>query len=165
LVHLNNDGWPVGSWPVRSRCWAVRSRGRHNNWSWGIGSWGWGISWGWGVDGLSGVLDISNVSSVGIRGVGNSLETTIGKGNVVFSLGGISVAVLRSTEVSTAVSVIDSIGVVVCWGNIGVNWGRSVSGGRCVSRGRGIDGCWGILGSSTGNSHKGKQSNKALKVK
>jgi hypothetical protein len=92
LVHLNNDGWPVGSWPVRSRCWAVRSRGRHNNWSWGIGSWGWGISWGWGVDGLSGVLDISNVSSVGIRGVGNSLETTIGKGNVVFSLGGISVA-------------------------------------------------------------------------
>jgi hypothetical protein len=76
----------VWSWPIRS--WAIRSR--HNNWSWSIRSWG--ISWGWGIDGLSRVLNISNVSSVGISSVGNGLETTIRKRNMIFSLGGISVA-------------------------------------------------------------------------
>jgi hypothetical protein len=76
----------VWSWPIRS--WAIRSR--HNNWSWSIRSWG--ISWSWGIDGLSRVLNISNVPSVGISSVGNGLETTIGKRNMIFSLGGISVA-------------------------------------------------------------------------
>jgi hypothetical protein len=75
LNNLSNDGRPVGGWSVG--CWAVwgrsiRSRCRHNNWSWSI-SWGWSIGWGRGISGLSRVFDISNVSSVGIRGVGNSL--------------------------------------------------------------------------------------------
>jgi hypothetical protein len=156
LVHLSNDGWPVGSGPVRSR--PVGSWGNNGNWSWAI-SWG----WGWGVDGLTRVLNISNVTSVGIRGVGDSLKATIGKSNVVFSLGGIAIAGLRSSKVGTTVAVIDSIGVVVCWGNIRVNWGRSVGWdwdrGRSISWGRGRDG---VLRSSSGNSHKSKQSNKAL---
>jgi hypothetical protein len=62
----------------------------------------------------------------------------------------------------------NSIGVVICWGNIGVNWGRSIGRCRCISRGRSIDWGWsvdrcrGILGSSRGNSQKSRQSNKAL---
>jgi hypothetical protein len=61
--------------------------------------------------------------------------------------------------------IIDTVGVVICWGNISINWGRSISWSRCIGWGRSIDGCWGILGSSRGNGHKGKQSNKALKEK
>ena len=136
-MHLTKDGWPVWSWaddrcrPVRSWGWdnnrsrPVRSWGRHNNWGSSI-SWGRGSS----IDGLSRVLNISNVTSVGIRSVGNSLDATIGKGNMVFSLGCITIAGLRSTNVGTSVSIIDSIGVVICWGNISVDWGRSISWGR-----------------------------------
>ena len=163
LAHLGKDGWPVGSWPVGSR-------GRDNNWSRSIGpDWGRSIGWGRGVDGLSRVLDISNVTSVGISSVGNSLEATIGKVNVVFSLGGIAVAGLRGSKVGTAVSVIDSIGVVVCWGNIRVDWGRAVGRdwdrGRAISRSWGNDGSWGrgsVLRGSSSGSQDGEQSNKAL---
>jgi hypothetical protein len=165
LVHLSNDGWPVGSGPVRSR--VVRSWSRDNNWSWGVWlDWSGAIGGSWGIDGLTRVLNISDVTSVGIRGVGDSLKATIGKSNVVFSLGGITVAGLRSSKVGTTVAVIDSIGVVICWGDIGVNWSRSIGWdwdrGRSISGGRGGDG---VLRSSSGNSHKSKQSNKALKEK
>ena len=181
LVNLGNDGWSIGSWPVGSGS-------RDNNWGRTVGpDWSWAVSWGRGIDGLSRVLDISDVASVGISSVGNSLEATIGKSNVVFSLGVIAVAGLRGSKVGTAVAVIDSIGVVVCWGDIRVDWGRSVSwdgsraisrswgndGGRAISGSRGKDGGWAIswsrdretiLRSSSGSSHKSEQSNKALKV-
>jgi hypothetical protein len=167
---LGNDGWPV-----RSR--AVRSWGRDNNWGRSVGldggrgiSRGRSISWGWGIDGLTGVLDIGDVTSVGIRGVGHSLDAAIGKSNVVFSLGGIAVAGLRGSKVGTAVSVIDTIGVVVCWGDIRVDGGRSISRnwGRSVGRNWGRSVGWGrdrdsVLRSSGGGSHKSKQGNKALK--
>jgi len=159
LVHLSNDGWPVGSGPVRSR--PVGSWGNNGNWSWAI-SWG----WGWGVDGLTRVLNISNVTSVGIRGVGDSLKATIGKGNVVFSLGGIAIAGLRSSKVGTAVSIGDSVVVVVGWDSVWVGrlstigWGRGINWGRSIGRSRDS-----VLRSSGSNSHKSKQSNKALKEK
>jgi hypothetical protein len=174
---LGNDGWPV-----RSR--AVRSWGRDNNWGRSVGldggrgiSRGRSISWGWGIDGLTGVLDIGDVTSVGIRGVGHSLDAAIGKSNVVFSLGGIAVAGLRGSKVGTAVSVIDTIGVVICRGDIRVdggrsisrNWGRSVgrNWGRSVGRNWGRSVGWGrdgdsVLRSSSGSSHKSQKSNEAL---
>ena len=181
MLNLGNDGWSIGSWPVGSGS-------RDNNWGRTVGpDWSGSVSWGRGIDRLSRVLDISNVTSVGISSVGNSLEATIGKSNVVFSLGVIAVAGLRGSKVGTAVAVIDSIGVVVCWGDIGVDWGRSVSwdgsraisrswgndGGSAVSGSRGQDGGWAIswsrdretvLRSSSGSSHKSEQSNKALKI-
>ena len=80
LVNLGNDGWSTGSWPVGSGS-------RDNNWGRTIGpDWSGSVSWGRGIDGLSRVLDISNVTSVGISSGGNSLEATIGKSNVVRSL-------------------------------------------------------------------------------
>jgi hypothetical protein len=102
--------WSVGRWPVRSRCrsvskwgWSIRSRCSNNNWSWSI-SWGWGISWSWGssVDRLSRVLDISNIT-IAISIVGNSLETTIGKGNMVFAIGVVTITSFTGTKVGSTV--------------------------------------------------------------
>ena len=47
------------------------------------------------------------------------------------------VAVLIGTKVHAVVVISNSIRVVVCWGDISVNWGRSISRGRGVGRGRG----------------------------
>ena len=161
LAHLGKDGRPVGGWPVGSNDW---SGSRDNNWGRSIGpDWSRSVSWGRGIDGLSRVLDVSDVASVGIGSVGHSLETTIGKSNVVLSLSGITVAGLGGSKVGTAVSVIDSIGVVVCWGDNRVDRGRSIS--------RDWDGSWpisrrrdGVLRSSSSGSHQSKESNEALKV-
>jgi len=59
----------------------------------GSGSWGrcvsrsrlvsrcWVVRFGLRVDGSSFVCDVSNITVIVISGVGNSLDTTIGKGN------------------------------------------------------------------------------------
>ena len=78
------------------------------------------------------------------------------------------IAVLIGSKAHTLVVISNSIGVVICWGNIGINWGRSIGRCRCISRcrsidwGRSVDRCRGILGGSRGNSQKSRQSNKAL---
>ena len=140
-----------------------------------VGWWGRPISRGRGIDSLTSVLDISNVASVGISSVGHGLETAIGKSNVVFSLGGIAVAGLRGSKVGTAVSVIDSIGVVVCWGYIRVDRGGTISGdwdwswavsrsrSHNWSRGNNWSRGWGnVLRGSSSGSQDGEESNKAL---
>jgi len=70
-----------------SRCWVVRFGLRVD------GSWGrcisrsrlvsrcWVVRFGLRVDGSSFVCDVSNITVIVISGVGNSLDTTIGKGN------------------------------------------------------------------------------------
>jgi hypothetical protein len=170
---LGKDGSPVRSWAVRSRpvrSWPVRSWGRsvdgcwgsNNNWGWGIRSWSWGISWGSSIDGLSRILDISNIT-IAISSVGDSLETTIGKVDVVFSVGVVTFTSLAGSKVGSTVCVRHSIVIVV--GRNGVRVGRlstislgwSIDRCRCINRGR----C--IL--SRGSSHKSKQSNKGLKSK
>ena len=164
--NLTNDGWSVGG------------RGRSIGWSRnrGIGR-SRGIGWSWSIGSFTTVLDISNVASVGIRGVGHSLEATIGKSNMVLTLSGIAIAGLRGSKVGTTVAVIDSVGVVICWGNIRVDWSRSIgrnwSGSIGRNWSRGI--CWnwcrgigrsrdGILRNSSSSSHQSKQSNEALKI-
>ena len=154
--NLTNDGWSVGS------------RGRSIGRSRCIGG-SRGIGWSWSIGSFTTVLDISNVASVGIRGVGHSLEATIRKSNMVLTLSGIAIAGLRGSKVGTTVAVIDSIGVVVCWGNIRVDWSRSVSGNWsrsiCWDWSRGIGrGGDGILRNSSSSSHQSKQSNEALKI-
>jgi hypothetical protein len=105
---LAKDGGPVGSWSVRSRCrsvdnrcWSIRGWGSNNNWGWGIRSWSWGISWGSSIDGLSRVFDISNIA-IAISSVGDSLETTIRKVDMVFSIGVVSFTGLASSKVGLA---------------------------------------------------------------
>ena len=69
----------------------------------------------------------------------------------------IPVAVLVGSKVHTVVVISNSVLVVVGWGDISVDWGRSISWGWGIDRGRGI------LRSSRGNSQESRQSNKALK--
>jgi hypothetical protein len=104
---LAKDGGPVRSWSVRSRCRSVdnrsrgiRSWGSNNNWSWGI-SRSWGISWGSSIDGLSRVFDISNIA-IAISSVGDSLETTIRKVDMVFSISVVTFTGLTSSKVGLA---------------------------------------------------------------
>jgi hypothetical protein len=146
-------------WSVRSWGWSVWGRG----WNWCIGSWGRLVSWSWGVDGLSCVFDISNVSCVVVGSVGDSLDATIGKVNVVLSVGVVSVTVLVGSEFESSIVVIDSIAVIVCWWSIRVDWSRSIGWGWSICWGRGVS--WGDDVVSSDNSHKGEESNKALKVK
>ena len=87
-----------GSWGVGTD----GGRGISTDGSWGISAdWsrgisrsrGRGVSWGRGSVGNRGtlVLDISNVSRVGIKNVvGDNLGAAIGKGNTVTSSGGVS---------------------------------------------------------------------------
>ena len=65
------------------------------------------------VFGLAGVLDISDEARVTIDVVRDGLTTTIGKNDEVFSLGVVSVAVLRVTEVQVGVVVLDGVVEVV----------------------------------------------------
>ena len=101
----------------------------------------------------------SNISRVGISNVvGDSLDATVGKGNTVLAVGGISVAVLIGGKVESGVVVVDSIVVVVCWGDISVDWGWGISWGWSVCWGGG----WGVLRGSSGHGDDGEQSNEAL---
>jgi len=157
-----NWSWSVSAdWSINwGRCWSIST-----DWSrcWGISwSWGWSIGWGRGSigDWVTLVLDISNITRVGIKDVvGDNLDATIGKGNTVSSVGGVSISVLVGSEVNTVVTVSNSVLVVICWWDIGVDRGRAVGRGWSVSWSR----C--VLWSSSGNSQESRQSNKALKNK
>ena len=61
------------------------------DWGWGVFGggvvWGWGrvVRFGFGVDRDTFVFDISDITVVVISGVGHSLDTAIGKSNLVRS--------------------------------------------------------------------------------
>ena len=66
------------------------------------------------------VLDISDITGVLIgHGVGHSLDATVGKGNVVLSLGGVAIAGLLLAKVGTRVVVLDGVSVLI-GGRLGV---------------------------------------------
>ena len=83
-----------------------------------------------GVLGFTFVFDISDIT-VGVSGIGDDLDTTVGKVDSVRSLGVVSVAGFSGLEVSVAVSVLDSVVVSVLGRDIGVG-GFVVSGGGGV---------------------------------
>jgi hypothetical protein len=162
----DSTGWAMGEGSKMKRSsnskggwsddWSV-NRGSNNDWlDW---SWAVGGSRGRGIDSLTSVLDISDVA-IAVSSVGDSLGATIGKSNMVLSVGVVSISGLRGSKVSTAVSISDSIVVVVGWDSVGVGGLSTVSWGWGISWSRG-----GVLGSSSGNGHKSEQSNKALKGK
>ena len=101
-------------WVVRSRSRVVRSRGRS-------------------VFSLTIICNISDVSTITINTVSYSLDSSIGKSNIVTSRSRVSVTFFIGTKVNSGIVISNSISVVVG------SWDISISGGRVV-RGRG----WGI---------------------
>ena len=140
--------------PVWSRGGSVWGRGWHNNWGWGIWSRGRFVSRDWRVDRLSSVFDISNVSSIMVGSIGNSLNATIRKVDVVLSIGVVSIAVLIGSKIDTSIVVIDSISIVICWGHIRVDGSWGIDWGWSVGRSWGIS--WGNDIVSSDSSHKCK---------
>ncbi len=160
-----------GSWEGKGKRSSNWERSGDGEWGWGGNSdggsnadWSCAIGWGWGsVDGFTGVLDVSDVAGVSVGGVGHSLETAVGKVDVVLAASAVAIARLRGTEVGSAQAVSNSVGVVVCWGDISVDWDSDW--GWAISWGWGNDSWGGVLGSSLGSGEEGEQSNKALKQK
>ncbi len=153
------EGW-AESWAGNSERGWGKSWGSNCKGSWSSDTeWGSAIGWGRGsVDGLTRVLDVSNVAGGWVRGVGHSLETTVGKVDVVLSLCGITIAVFSGTKVGSAEAVSNSVRVVVGWGNVRVDWSSNSKWSWSISW------SWNcILGSSCGSSDESKQSNEALK--
>ena len=112
-------------------------------------SWLVGFGFVFGVDGFTRVFDISDVSRVVIGNlVGDGLDTASGQSNMVFAMGGISITSFGGSKVGSRVIISNSIGVVVCGGNIGVCWGS-----------------WVIRSLGESGSHKGRKSNDDLKGK
>ena len=81
-------------------------------------SWSWFISWSWIVFGFTFISNISYVSVISIDRVGNSLYTTVGKLNVIATVGVVSISLFILTKVNVSVMTIFSfysIGVIVSW--------------------------------------------------
>ena len=96
-----------------------------------LGNWSIGRPWGRSIsDGLTLVPDVSNITRSGIKNiVGDNLGTTIRKGNTIFSIGGVAIAVLVVSILGISVDGIslNSIAKVIYWGSVRVNWGRDWS--------------------------------------
>ena len=101
------------------------------------------------VFGFTRVLNISDVSRISINTVCYSLDPAVGKGNIVASRGSISITAFALSKVDSRVVISSGVSIVVNWGGIRVDGGRSI--GRWASSGN--------------NSDKGSKSNKGLKWK
>ena len=88
------------------------------------------VDWSWlgfGIGGSAFVLDIGNMAAltIGIRGVGDSLGTAVGKEDIVGALGGIAITGLICTKPHVTIVAILGIDSVL----VGVE-GRSLLVGR-----------------------------------
>lgn len=103
-----------------------------------------------GVDGGTFVFDISDITVVVVSGVGDGLDTAIGKSDLVRSRHSLAVSGLLGVEVGARVvisnSVLESIGLGGLFvlglmvGSGLVGGGGSIGGGRGVGWGRGAGG-------------------------
>ena len=101
------------------------------------------VGLGFGVVSLSGVSDISDVSTVTISNVvGHSLKTSVGKSDAVASLGRVTITRLIGVVVGSTVVVIDSVLVTVGGGLLvrGLVVSGSTVGGDSSSGGSGDTG-------------------------
>ena len=89
---------------------------------------------------LTGVTDISDISTFTVDRVGDSLDTAVGKVDTVFAAGGISVAGLLLREGGFGVVVGDAVLVAVDGGSIRVHLGSGGIGGRGNGRDGGDEG-------------------------
>ena len=109
--------------------------------------------------GLSRVLDISDIARMFIsHRVGYSLEATIGKSDMIFTLSGVTVTRLVGAKVGPGILVTDSIGVlVVDWGVIVMRLGGVVGGAMGGGMGRGAVDRSGRGGGGQGNQSREKK--------
>ena len=119
---------------------------------------------GLGVDWGAFVFDISDITVVVISGVGHSLDTAIGKSNLVRSRNGFAVSGLLSVEFGSRVvignTVLESIrlgGLIVVRG-----LGGRVIGSWGIGGGRGVVGSWGSSGESHGGGNDGGEDGKVM---
>ena len=78
-----------------------------------------------GVFGLSGVVDLGDVSAVAVDGVGDGLGTAIGQEDVVGSGDDFTVAALLVAVVVVGVVIDDLVGKVVWHGGLLIHHGKS----------------------------------------
>ena len=88
-----------------------------------------------GVLGLSFVFHVSN-ETVAVGGVGDDLDTAIGKVDSVRALGVVTITGFGGFEVGIGVVILDGIGVLVLRGDIGVGGLLVCRGSRVVRWGR-----------------------------
>ena len=124
---------------------------------------GWRVSWGWGrgiggpglllgEDGLTLVLDVSDVAVL-VDGVGHDLDAGVRKSDPVGSGGLVAIPSLQVAEV-VGVGVVDGVLEVVGRSGVRVDLndrGRAISGGRSRGIGR-------TLGPSSSSCNQGREN-------
>ena len=117
-----------------------------------------------GVVGFTFIFDIGNKTIVVISSVGHSLDTAIGKSNLVRSRNGFAVSGLLGVEFGAGVvignTVLESIrlgGLIVVRG-----LGGRVVGSWGIGGGRGVVGSWGSSGESHGGGNDGGEDGKVM---
>ena len=125
--------------------------------------WGWDVGLDIRIDRGTFILDISDVSINVISSVGYSLDTTIGKSNLVRSRNGFAVSGLLGVEFGAGVVIGNTVLESIRFGcfiiDRGLVWGRVVRSWG-IGGGRGMVGSWGSSRKGNGNSHEGsKRSN------
>lgn len=98
----------MGKWSGMDRSGMIRSRGRMVRSSL-VRSRGIRLRLIFGVDGGAFVFDIGNVTIVMISSVGHSLDTTVGKVNLIGSRNSLAVSSFMSIEVGSRVLVMNSV--------------------------------------------------------
>ena len=94
-------------------------------WLWGISWLGWVVFW---VLSNTFVFDVGNISTISISYVvGDNLGTAIGKGDTVFTVGGISVTGFVGLEVGVSIIVMDGISVLVYSWSFFIDWSLAIS--------------------------------------
>ena len=105
--------------------------------SWMVMDWGWAMinrcdmHWCWMRNGMSSVLDISDVSAIStINVIIDSLQSTIREQNVVFTLSVVTITIFMMSEICSMVIIMNGIFVVVVDRNLFVgNGSMAMSGG------------------------------------
>ena len=111
------------------------------------------------------IFDISNKSILVISSVGHSLDTAIGKSNLVRSRNGFAVSGLLGIEFGARViisnTVLESIGFGCFIDVLGWVRGRGVIRSWGIGGGRGVVRSWGSSRGSNGNGHEGGKGSDA----
>ena len=116
-----------------------------------------GLGFVLGVDGSTFVFDISDVTVVVVSGVGDSLDTAVGEGNLVGSGDSLAVSGLLGVEVGARVIVSNSVLESVGFGGLFLVGSGGVGGGRGVVGGGGC-------GESSGDGQEGSEGGKTEHV-
>ena len=92
------------------------------------------------VFGFTRVLNISNISAITINTVIYSLDSAIGKGNIVASRGSISITLCR-VVIFDSILVCEGLRGEFCYGMGCIGSGCTIGGG-CIGNGSGTSGCY-----------------------